>query len=67
MGSSETREDSEVMEDSDIMETMEASIPTNPIKLKKRRNGRRNQICQRLPAVIVQTSNVFISTVVVVE
>jgi hypothetical protein len=66
MRSSETRENSEAMENSETMETMVALIPTKPIKLEKRSNGRRDQICQRLPELIVQASNVSISTVVVV-
>ena len=63
MRSSETRENSEAME----KDIMAISIPTKPIKLEKRSNGRHNQICKRLPEVIVQVSSVSISTVVVVE
>ena len=59
------RENSEAMENSDIIETMVASIPTKPIKPEKRSNGRRNQICSRLPEVVVQASNISTSTLVV--
>ena len=62
MRSSETRKNSETMENSDIMEI---SIPTKPIKLEKKGNGRHNQICNRLPEGTVQAFNVSISTVVV--
>ena len=61
MRSSETRENSEAME----KDIMAISIPTKPIKLEKKGNGRHNQICNRLPEGTVQAFNVSISTVVV--